>query len=104
MDLRFLDMWQLGDNVTVDSVEEYFSGAKLGWMKGHYKDLTWCIAERVSEQPPYKTAIPIEYPNPNPMCKPNEILTEKYNAASSKLNDKAIEIIETFEHGDGTGE
>ena len=69
IDLRFLDMWELGDNVTMDTVAEYFDDAQLGWMNGHYADLTWCVAEHFSERPPYRTRLTSEYPEDNPMCR-----------------------------------
>jgi len=70
IDLRFLDMWQLGDNVTPDTVREYFDGAKLGWIEGHHEDLTWCVAEHFSERPPSGTRITQEYSEENASCKP----------------------------------
>lgn len=63
-------MWELGNDITDESVREYFSGAKLGWMAGHYNDLTWCVTEHFSERPPAGTRLTEEYPDYNPMCRP----------------------------------
>lgn len=62
-------MWELDNNVTIDTVRGYFDGAKLGWIEGHHNDLTWCVAEHFSERPPAATKITEEFPNPNPKCK-----------------------------------
>ena len=63
-------MWQLENDVTSESVSQYFDGAKLGWIEGHHDDITWCVAEHFSERPPSGTRINEEYPAENPSCKP----------------------------------
>ena len=55
--------------MTYESVDGYFDKAKLGWINGHWPDLTWCIAEHFSERPPAGTKISVEYPEPNLRCK-----------------------------------
>jgi len=72
IDLRHLDLWQLGDDVTQEKVYEYFDNVKLGWMSGHHPDITYCVGKHYSARPPFapEQADAVEYPNPNPKCKP----------------------------------
>jgi len=69
IDFNYLNFWEI-DELTIANVDAYFDKAKLGWISGHHPDLTWCLAEHFSERPPAGTKIAVEYPTPNPRCKP----------------------------------